>query len=316
MEPSANIIRKRTAAHKDRETFIRIIGFILIAALPVAAAWNLLRSLTVLFFENDTYSHIPLIPILSLFLIYVERRSIFSKVSSGLRLGSVLFLLGGMIFVAGLLNQPVMSSGNLLSILMLGLFFLWTGIFALFFGSEALYAARFPLLFLFFMVPIPQPLLAAVILLLQKGSAQTAAMLFKLFGVPVFQQGFDFTLPGVTIRVAEECSGIRSSLALLITAVLASHVFLRSAWGKLIFCILTLPIAVVKNGVRIVTLSTLAVYVDPSFLHGKLHHRGGVVFFLLGLLLLAFVLTLVRRSESRIKMLAQRLPNAAARPEV
>jgi exosortase/archaeosortase family protein len=56
---------------------------------------------------------------------------------------------------------------------------------------------------------------------------------------------------------------------------------------------------ILKNGIRIVTLSLLAVYVDPSFLFGKLHHDGGIVFFLLGLLLLLPVLLLLQRGESR-----------------
>jgi exosortase/archaeosortase family protein len=53
----------------------------------------------------------------------------------------------------------------------------------------------------------------------------------------------------------------------------------------------------IKNGIRIATLTLLAVYVDPSFLTGKLHHDGGVVFFLLGLLFLLPVLLLLQRSE-------------------
>ena len=48
-----------------------------------------------------------------------------------------------------------------------------------------------------------------------------------------------------------------------------------------------------------VTLTLLACYVDPSFLYGKLHRQGGVVFFLLGLALLAPLLWLLQRSEPR-----------------
>ena len=56
---------------------------------------------------------------------------------------------------------------------------------------------------------------------------------------------------------------------------------------------------VVKNGVRIATLTILANYVDPSFLYGRLHHDGGVVFFLLGLALLLPVYGLLRRGETQ-----------------
>ena len=58
-------------------------------------------------------------------------------------------------------------------------------------------------------------------------------------------------------------------------------------------------VMILKNGIRIVTLTLLATYVDPGFLYGRLHHEGGVVFFLLGLLILAPVLWLLERSEPR-----------------
>ncbi len=55
---------------------------------------------------------------------------------------------------------------------------------------------------------------------------------------------------------------------------------------------------ILKNGIRIVSLTLLAVHVDPSFLYGKLHHEGGIIFFLLSLLLLAPLLWLLQRGEA------------------
>src|SRR5207244_11592806 len=104
-----------------------------------------------------------------------------------------------------------------------------------------------------------------------------------------------FALPGVTIEVAKECSGIRSSLALLVTSLLAGHLFLRSGWRKSVLVLAILPLLVVKNGIRIVTLSLLSIYVDPGFLTGSLHHEGGIIFFLLALILLAPVLWFLQR---------------------
>ena len=42
--------------------------------------------------------------------------------------------------------------------------------------------------------------------------------------------------------------------------------------------------SVLKNGLRIMTLSTLAIYVNPEFLYGNLHRHGGIVFFVIGLI--------------------------------
>jgi exosortase len=153
------------------------------------------------------------------------------------------------------------------------------------------------LLFLVFAIPIPEPLLSKIIFLLQKGSSDVAEVFFRLGGVPYLRQGFVFELPGVAIRVAEECSGIRSTLALLITTVLAGHLFLRSPWKKLLLCLAVVPLAILKNGLRIMALSTLAIYVDPDFLYGDLHKHGGIVFFLVVLVPLALLLKWLQRGE-------------------
>ena len=123
-------------------------------------------------------------------------------------------------------------------------------------------------------------------------------LFFRMAGVPYLRQGFVFELPGVAIRVAEECSGIRSSLALLITTVLASHFFLRTNWKRMLLCVVVVPIVIFKNGLRIATLSILAIYVNPGFLYGRLHHQGGFVFFIIALLPMALVLRLLQKGEN------------------
>src|SRR6266436_2635411 len=152
--------------------------------------------------------------------------------------------------------------------------------------------------FLFLMVPLPKFLLEHVIHLLQTGSAWITGALFDLLGVPVLREGFVLHLARVNIEVAEECSGIRSSMALLILALLVTHFRLRSFWKKVLFLACGLFMMILKNGIRIVSLTLLAVHVDPSFLYGKLHHEGGIIFFLLSLLLLAPLLWLLQRGEA------------------
>jgi exosortase len=106
------------------------------------------------------------------------------------------------------------------------------------------------------------------------------------------------------MEIAKQCSGIRSSLALFITGILAAHFFLKSSWKKAIFILSIIPIAILKNGIRIVTLSLLAIYVDERFLtQGFLHKSGGFIFFAPALTLLGLLLWGLRKSEgeNRIK---------------
>jgi exosortase len=276
----------------------RILGFILVALLPLVAVMTTMWPLVLATVRDDTTSHIPLIPFVSAFFVYSERQRIFSQAPTGGRkIGSIFAVLGLACLVLGELNPWHLSAQNNFSMAILGTVLVWVGAFALFFGAPALRAASFPLEFLVFMIPIPQFILDRIILFLQEGSSDAAAVIFKLSGVPFLRHGFDFALPGVTIRVAEECSGIRSTLALVIVAVLMCHLFLRTFWKQALFCALVVPIAVFKNGLRIFTLSTLAIYVNPGFLQGNLHRRGGIVFFLAALVPLALALSVLHKTE-------------------
>jgi len=162
----------------------------------------------------------------------------------------------------------------------------------------AVKSAYFSFLFLFLTVPVPNFLLERIISLLQTGSAEITEVLFNLTGVPVLREGLVFHLARVNIEVARECSGIRSTIALFILALPAVHYGLHSLWKKLFFLTCACFMMILKNGVRIVTLTLLAMYVDPSFLFGTLHRDGGIFFFLLGLLLLLPVFLLLQRGES------------------
>lgn len=251
--------------------------------------------------NNDDASHIFLIPFLSAGVIYLERRAIFQRLSYDLTGAALLALTAAAVGTAPLLWHASLSLSQSLSAYMLALVLLWISGFALWFGRSATRAARFSLLLLFLAVPLPDFLLAHAVYFLQRGSAELVAALFDLTGIPFLRQGFIFNLGRFSIEIAEECSGIRSSMAVLILALLAAHFYLRSFWKQGLFVLCSLFIMIVKNGVRIATLTILALYVNPSFLFGKLHRDGGVVFFLLGLLLLLPILWVLGRPGPRGK---------------
>lgn len=108
-----------------------------------------------------------------------------------------------------------------------------------------------------------------------------------------------FSLPGLNIEVAEQCSGIRSTIALLISVAMASHLFFRSNWSKFCLIALTIPIAIFKNAVRITTLSWLSVYVSHDILNGPLHRMGGLPFTLVAIAILVPLSLLLRWLETR-----------------
>jgi exosortase len=248
---------------------------------------------------NDDASHAILIPAICIWLLYLERDTIFAVLGSDVRAAAGFLVAGLIVGACAFFSGLRISELNRFCLYVLALILLWVAGFAFFLGPTALRRARFPLTFLFLTIPIPNFLLDRSIYFLQKGTTEIAAVLFDWSGVPVLRDGFVFHLAHVNIEVARECSGIRSSLALLILAILMAHFYLRTWWKKALFIVAGLAVMILKNGVRVVTLTLLASYVDPGFLYGRLHHKGGVVFFLLGLALLAPLLWLLERSEPK-----------------
>ncbi len=248
--------------------------------------------------ENVSTSHVVLIPLVTSVLVFQERASIFSSVRTS-RAGLAVVLLGAALSPVARLSWAGAGHGDALTWVVGSLVVLVVGGFVLIYGEAAAKAATFPLVFLLFMVPIPGGLLNGATWLLKKGSTETVAGLFWLTGTPYHREGFVFSLPNLVIEVADECSGIRSSIALLLTTLLAGHMLLHRRRNQILLVLSVFPLAVLKNAIRIVSLSLLAIHVDPGFIVGRLHHEGGFVFFLISLAVLSPVFSFLRNSEMR-----------------
>ena len=266
--------------------------------LVLAIFHSPLTQLAELSFHNELYSHFLLIPVISLFFLWLNRQTIFEDVSYTFKAGVPIVLVGIFISGVGKSDYFKLNMNDYLSLMMFAMLTWVIGFFLLFFGSKAFRKALFPLLFLVFIIPIPTAILDPLIRILQVGSAHITYVIFKIIGIPVFREGMVFELPGITIEVAKECSGIRSSLALIIISVIAGYLFLQAGWKRIVLVLSIFPLMIIKNAVRISTLSLLAVYVDESWLTDSfLHRSGGIFFFLLALTLLAPVLLLLKKSE-------------------
>jgi len=275
----------------------RTLFFAAYALCLVAVNARVAAALVNLSLHDSTASHHVIVPFISLALIYRSRDLIFRDTESDRWSGSLIVLAGSILALAapGLSAAPL--SRDALSLKVAALVVQIGGGFLLVYGRRAAAAAIFPLIFLAAVVPFPSTVLSAATLFLKSGSAEAVSGLFTLTGMPFHREGFVFALPQFVIEIADNCSGIRSSIALLLTAALAAHLFLSTRWRQALLLIAILPIAIVKNAIRIVGLSLLAVHVDRGFLHGQLHNEGGIVFFLLALAILTPLLTILRNSE-------------------
>jgi exosortase len=287
----------------DKPTKLRIALFLL---LTVVIGLLILFPLKALLYSEskgmyyEYYSHIVLIPLVCAYLFYIRRQEIWGIVKYSLPVGVLVGVIGIIGYGAGLAQGQNLEFIDMVAWQTSSLLVIFLGAFLLFWGSTAFKRALFPLLFLFFIVPIPMNLMDTFIYALQWGSSEATALIFSALGTPYYREGFVFQMQTVTIEVAKECSGIRSTMAMVITGVLASHLFLRDNGKKLILMLTILPITVFKNGLRIVILTLLAIYVDKRFLTDSfLHHSGGFLFYIPGLLIFGGILLLLRRMERK-----------------
>jgi exosortase len=273
------------------------LRFVLLCVISLVVGWHSLFSTLVLALRVDEYTHLLLILPISVSLIFSERDLLKLAPEPAVGLGS--FLLIAAILI-GAFSRTISQIDVQLSIEMLSIVIWWIGSFVLCFGSHVARLFLFPLCFLFWLVPIPAPLLEKIVAIWQHGSAISASLLFSALGIPNTQNGIMLSIPGLNLEVAQECSSLRSSLMLIVTSMVLAQLFLRSFWRKTVVVLAAIPLSIAKNGVRIFTISMLGTRVDPGFLHGNLHRHGGIVFFLLALGAVVLLLWLLNRSENRV----------------
>jgi len=253
---------------------------------------------------DEGHSHILAIPLLAAYFLYTDRKRIFGDGWTGpglQRLLSLVFLAtGGIIFVLGAQFDNSLAPIDVLFLSTSSAVILLLGLILFFLPRIDLSEAAFPAFLLLLLIPLPIMVREGLVSFLVKGSTFFTEILFQFTGTTFYREGTFFLLNGISIEIADECSGIRSSIGLFITLLLASHLFLKRWWSKSALMAMVIPMVLVKNAIRITTLTLLAVHVDEAFLtNSPLHSGGGVVFFAIALLLTLPVLVLLRKLENR-----------------
>jgi len=274
----------------------RFIGLLIYLAILCGVFALPLREFAAYAAHSDVHSYVLLIPLVTAYLIYIRWKHLSRELSSAWGFALLLAAAGAGALLASLHFAELGRNDYMTLIALSFVCFVIAGTF-LFLGSKWARSAMFPLFFLAFMIPLPK---AAVDLLENAStvaSAEVANWLFLISGTPVLREGTLFQLPGITIMVAKECSGIRSSLVLVITSLLAANMFLRTTWRRALLVVAVIPLGLLRNGLRILVISLLCVHIGPHMIHSVIHRRGGPVFFAISLVPLFAMLWLFRRQE-------------------
>lgn len=282
----------------------------LISGVLSLVAWSFVfkgtfLSLYSLATSDEGHSHLLALPFLAGFFIFSDRNKIFNSKKANPALQKILsiFLLatGMILFMADMSLSSTMSDHDSLSLATAAALIILIGIFMSTVPKVHLSEAVFPAVLLLLMIPIPTGAREALVTFLVKGSSDVTEILLRITGSSFFRDGDVFMLPGLSVEIARECSGIRSSIGLLITVLLASHMFLKKYWSKGALLAAVIPLALIKNAMRITALTLLSIHVDRSFLDNSLHHTyGGMVFFGLTMVIFLFpILLLLQKLEEK-----------------
>ncbi len=266
--------------------FILLIGALLTPLLvSVELAWR----------RDPNYSHGYLVPFICFALTLRAGSRAGPPVNGQKRMALLTLIPGGVLLMAATLIPWPLITFFALCLILRGT------VVAI--GGRA-WAAYFtaPILFSFFMFPVPVTWTAYSALWLQDVVSRICANVVDLF-IVCRRTGTILQLAGVSpsIYVGEECSGLRQIVCFLAFAVLLGLMLDRGVWQKLTLVVLAVPIAVVANVVRILIMCAGAIHLGTSWMNGWLHYAPAAFTIPVGFgMMIVFDWLMNRRSTVRL----------------
>lgn len=260
---------------------LRRVAWQALVLLPLIA-WLYAKVIPALvddWWNDPNFSHGFLVPLFSIFLVWQDRKRLSELPVRPSALGWMAMAGAMAVLTVGTLGAELFLSRS-------SLIFLIAGMIVYFLGWGHLRALLFPVLFLFLMVPIPAILFNQITIPLQFLASTMAGGLVAELGVPVLRQGNIIQLPGMTLEVAEACSGIRSLMSLTTVAVIYAYFLESKFFPRALLSLSAVPIAVIANGLRVTGTALLAYYWDQEAAEGFFHNFSGWLIFVLSLLML------------------------------
>lgn len=240
--------------------------------------------------SSSTFSYGFLVLPISLFLLWRERARLAGLRPEPAWLALLLMVPVGALWVLGMVLE--VNVVHHFAAVLLVVLAVWAVL-----GTRALRVIWFPLGYLLLMVPFGEFLVPT----LMEWTADFAVLAVSLSGVPVFQDGFVFSLPSGDFEVIKACSGIRFLMATVAAGTVFTWVAYRSWRKRLLFMLACLVVPVLGNLLR-AYLVVMIVYLSDGRLAGA-HVTYGTIFF--GAILLSLFVIGARYADQ---------PVAAAQP--
>ena len=152
-------------------------------------------------------------------------------------------------------------------------------------GAEALKRLWFPLLYLAFMFPPPESLVAAATTPMKLELSRAAVALLDAFAYPIGSRGVMIYIGQYELLVAAACSGLNSIISLSAISLFYIYVRHQADWRYAgLLALLVVPVALAANFVRVVVLILLTYHAGEAAAQGFLHNSAGIALFAVALL--------------------------------
>ncbi|MCL2701269.1 MAG: EpsI family protein [Phycisphaerae bacterium] len=227
------------------------------------------------------YTHGPLVPLVSLVIVGLMIRHVRILVKPMPVTGSLILGVSLLLHLASSLSRITFFSG----IAFVGVL---CGLVLIFWGGLALRRFWFPIVFLFFMVPLPGFTIADLNFHLKMAAAAIGVELANLFGVICARSGNEVFWgdSDKKLVVANVCNGLRTLISLLAFGALYAYICkLRGAWRVGLFA-MSIGVALVANSLRILALLVVADIWDEEAATGWFHDTSGILIFVLAFLMM------------------------------
>ncbi len=266
-----------------------------LAALFFIAYWVPLRSMATIWMENEDYSYGFMIPLVSAYLLWEKRKSFGTIPVRSAWGGLPVLLLFTLLSLYGILG----SSGNI-SMPSVPLLIILFTLFC--FGIEAVWKLVLPLGFLIFMVPLPAVIERYLGLHLKAISTRLGGAFIALCNVPVNVSGNIIDLGAMQLQVVDACSGMRYIFPLLALGFLFAHFFERVFWKRAVCVLMTIPVGVLFNALRIGLTGVLMDRFGPRVAQGFFHDLEGWIVFVFAFIMLFVVSWALKMFTPRTKV--------------
>ena len=238
-----------------------------------AFVWMLSRWTDSISYGGADYSHGPLIPLASLWALWIKRRELMAASKRVNAWGLAIIVLALLLHWLGAKIQQTRFS-------LFALILLFWGIPFYFYGWEVAKLLVFPCAFLIFCIPLT--FLDTLSFPLRMFVTTLATHFSNIIGIGVYSSGSKIlsdAAGGFEFDVADPCSGLRSLLAMMAITAFYGWYSQKVLWKKWLLFFSCIPLAVAGNLARIISIIMVAAAFGKEAALKICHDYSGYIMF-------------------------------------